>query len=178
MKKIHLLLIGLFMVSLSSCNDDDNVLPPLETPAANVFCYGDGTLSFDVTGAFRGQTLQISNDAIRTQVSILGDGLSLNEMDQIEGIGAIIELDFFGNTTQGFQSGLYEISDLQESANASGSYSISYDPTVTTNSFNTLDSGLIRVSPYNNGYLIEIDAVDSNGDDFHGNYFGLVQSIN
>lgn len=173
MKKLQLLFLCLTMLSVLSCDDDNNI-QQVETPATNIFCYGDGTLGFDVIGAIRGETLQIATDAILTPVTILGDGIILNDMDEVEGSGAIIQLDFFGNSTSGFQSGLYDISTLQESGNASGSYSLNFDSTSTTNTFVNLDSGTIRVTPYNNGYLIEINATDNNGEDFHGNYFGIV----
>jgi len=176
MKNFKLLLVLLITISLNSCNSDDD-LPAVELPPTNVFCYGDGTQEFNVTGAFRGETLEIATDQIRTQVTILGDGLTLDDMDEIDGTGPIILLDFYGDNTAGFQTGLYEISTLQESANVSGSFSIDFDPTITTNNFATLDDGLIQVSPFNNGYLIEIDATDENGDDFHGNYFGIVPII-
>lgn len=178
MKKIKLLIVLLLTISLNSCNSDDD-FPQTQLPTFNVFCFGDGTQGFDVISSFRGETTLIAPDQIRTQVTILGDGLSLNDMDEIEGNGPLIQLDFYGNNTAGFQTGLYQISTLQESANVIPRYSLDFDPTATINASIPLEDGFIRVSPFENenGFFIEIAAIDANGDEFHGNYLGLVSLI-
>lgn len=161
------------LILATSCDSDDD-LPTGPVIQVNTFCYGDQTTNFETVGAFRGETLQVSADAIRTAVTIYGDGVSLNAMDELEGAGVLMQLNFYGNSTAGFQTGLYEITDLEESANVAVGYDLNYDAANMFSSFLSLDSGYVRVETYQTGYAITIDGTDANGDEFHGVYLGNV----
>lgn len=177
MKKImRLLFIATALITTTSCDSGDD-LPTGPSIQVNSFCYGDQTTNFVTVGAFRGETLQVSNTGIRTQVTILGDGVTLNDMDELEGAGSLIQLSFYGDSLDGFQTGLYEISNLEESANVAVSYSVTYDAAVPLQPVIRLVSGNVRVQPYATGYAITIDGLDENGDEFHGIYLGNVPII-
>ncbi len=164
------------LIAATSCISDDD-LQPAPAIQVNSFCYGDQTVNFETIGAFRGETFQASSTAIRTPVTLIGDGVSLNSMDELEGEGPLIILDFYGNSLDGFQTGLYEISSLQESANVAVKYSVTYDATMTLQPFIGIDSGYVRVQRYSTGYAITIDGMDQNGDEFHGTFLGNVPII-
>jgi len=175
-KIISMLFVAMTMVTLMSCDSDDD-LPSSPSITVNSFCFGDQTSNFDVIGAFRGETEQLNPTEIRTVVNILGDGLSLNDVDELEGIGVLMQLNFYGNSPAGFQTGVYDISNLQESANVSLSYALDYDATNTFNSFIEVSSGFIRVETFRTGFAITVDGIDGNGDEFHGIYLGDVLLI-
>lgn len=176
MKQLSIILLALMAVTgLQSCSDDD--LPPRNTIITNQLCYGDGTQGFNTTGAFNDDTIFISTGVSRTNVHILGEGLSLNDMDEIEGAGPIVRLTFYGDDNTGLQTGVYDVSTLQDVANVTAAYSLDYDSNNTFNTFINLDSGRIRVSPYSTGYFIEFITTDSNGDAFHGNYLGNIHLL-
>ncbi len=164
------------IVMTTSCDSDDD-LPVSQPIQVNTFCYGDQITNFETVGAFRGETQQVSSTGIRTFVTILGDGVTLNDMDELEGAGVLMQLNFYGNSTEGFQTGLYTISDLDEPANATLGYSLDFDAANTFSSFLALDSGFIRVTTYLTGFAISIDGIDDNGDEFHGVYLGNVNQL-
>lgn len=179
MKKVmSLLFMATALMATISCDSDDD-LPVARgaTVQVNTFCYGDQTTNFFTTGAYRDETIQISNTAFLTNLDILGQGLTLNGMNELQGTGVLMELSFYGSTAAGFQTGVYDISTLEEPANVSLSYSLDHDPSSMVNAFLDLTSGIITVETFQTGFSIDVDGMDENGDEFHGIYLGNVPII-
>ena len=112
----------------------------------------------------------------RTDAFITDDGFSVVN-DQLEGAGFTIELDFYGNIDFPLQPGIYSINDLKLEASVEAVFYLDYDPSLMINSGVKLDSGNVLVEPYSTGYYIVIDAVDTSGNPFHGNYLGNTTTI-
>lgn len=174
-KLITLLFLTVGIISTISCDDPEPII--IEPIQYNVFCYGDGTQGFQTTGGFKEETSLTPNGSILTPVSLLGTGLVLNSNDELEGNGPIIDMEFYGSSIQGFQSGTYTISQQEATGEVNATYSLDFDPSVSLNTNILLESGSISVAPYQNGYAIEINAIDSNGDEFHGIYLGVIPTL-
>lgn len=161
----------------TSCDSDDD-LPRYVSIQTNSFCYGDQTTNFKTVGAFRAVTTQVINSGIVTPVTMLGDGISIDNMNVLQGTGPLIELRFFGNSLAGLQTGLYQIVPSNESATVEIRYALDFDAasTVPMPMIN-IDSGRVKVEAYSTGYAINISGIDENGDDFHGIYLGNVNLL-
>ncbi|KEZ92049.1 hypothetical protein [Nonlabens ulvanivorans] len=174
MKKITtLLFMAAALVMTTSCDSDDD-LPVSQPIQVNTFCYGDQTTNFETIGAIREEPQLSGGTGVLTEVTVLGDGLQLNDMDEIEGAGVLMQINFYGNSVDNFQTGLYQIANTEEPADASLSYSLDFDSTAMFNTSTALESGFIRVETYQTGYAITVDGLDTNGDEFHGVYLGNV----
>ncbi|MBF4985951.1 hypothetical protein FNJ87_16995 [Nonlabens mediterrranea] len=174
MKKITVLLFMAIAVIITSSCDSDDDLPVSQSIQVNTFCYGDQTTNFETIGAFREEPQLSGGTGVLTKVTVLGDGLQLNDMDELEGSGVLMQINFYGNSVDNFQTGLYQIVSTEEPADASLNYSLDYDSTSMLNASVALDSGFIRVETYQTGYAITVDGLDTNGDEFHGIYLGNV----
>ncbi|GAK75289.1 hypothetical protein JCM19296_867 [Nonlabens ulvanivorans] len=161
------------LVMTTSCDSDDD-LPVSQPIQVNTFCYGDQTTNFETIGAIREEPQLSGGTGVLTEVTVLGDGLQLNDMDEIEGAGVLMQINFYGNSVDNFQTGLYQIASTEEPADASLSYSLDFDSTSMLNASVELESGFIRVETYQTGYAITVDGLDTNGDEFHGVYLGNV----
>ena len=167
-------LVALFLFSVTSCDSDDDLPsgPPL---IVNSFCYGtDSASSFESTDAYYIDVEEVSPDVYRTVAFITDENLTVDVNSDFQGVGVLLEVVLYGNVDLIFQSGTYRIDENQEVGNAGVSYDIDYDSTSTINRGLVLTSGLVRVTPYQTGYAIEIDGVDIDGDRFHGIYLGNV----
>ncbi|MEO9502707.1 hypothetical protein [Nonlabens ulvanivorans] len=174
MKKITtLLFMAAALVMTTSCDSDDD-LPVSQPIQVNTFCYGDQTTNFETIGAIREEPQLSGGTGVFTEVTVLGDGLQLNDIDEIEGAGVLMQINFYGNSVDNFQTGLYQIASTEEPADASLSYSLDFDSTSMLNASVELESGFIRVETYQTGYAITVDGLDTNGDEFHGVYLGNV----
>lgn len=174
-KILTLVMLFATLMTFNSCDSDDD-LPQQNPTQVNVFCYGDqdAEASFNAAGATRGETSQTANSGILTPVTIYSDGIMLDDTDQLDGSGQIIQLQFYGNSLSGFQSGVYTISDLDSTGNVNAQYALNYDSANQFTTFINLPTGFIKVEPFQTGYAITIDGQDVNGDPFHGIYLGNV----
>ncbi|GAK88712.1 hypothetical protein JCM19297_3225 [Nonlabens ulvanivorans] len=161
------------LVMTTSCDSDDD-LPVSQPIQVNTFCYGDQTTNFETIGAFREEPQVGGGTGVLSEITVYGDGLQLNDMEELEGAGVLMQISFYGNSLDDFQTGLYQIATTEEPADASLSYILDYDTTGMFNASVALDSGFIRVETYQTGYAITVDGIDVNGDELHGIYLGNV----
>lgn len=175
-KLITLLFITTAIMTTTSCMSDDD-LPIVSPIQVNTFCYGNQTTNFETINAFRSEPQASNGTGVLSAVTIIGEGITLNDMNELEGAGVVMQLNFYGDSFDGFQTGLYQISDLEEPANVALSYSLDFDATTQFNSTIALESGFIRVEPYFESFAITVNGTDTNGDEFHGIYLGGVNLL-
>lgn len=170
-------LLALFLISVTSCNSDDD-LPLGPVVVANTFCYGpDASNSFFSVEAYNNRVVQSGGNIFNTKAFIVDDGIT-EVNGELTGVGILISVDLFGDRFQSFQSGTYTIGDTELVGDAVISYFLDYDASLMNNTGIALESGYVEVTPYLSGYAIEIDGIDVNGDPFHGIYLGEVSELN
>lgn len=167
-------LAALFIFSAISCDSDDD-LPVLPAVVVNTFCYGleEGD-SFETENGYYDNLEEIGPRIYRTSAFLTEANITVDVNGELQGAGALIELKLYGNLDDIFQSGTYIIQNGEEVGNAFVSYLIDFDSTSAINRGIILQSGAVRVSPYQSGYIIEIDGENIDGDRFHGIYLGNI----
>jgi hypothetical protein len=157
---------------LLSCSSDDS-LPQLPVVTFNEFTYGDDTTeNVMVRNCYNRNALFIATGVSRTDVFITSEGFTINDSEQIEGTGFLIDIDLLGNAARSLQLGTYNIDPAIESGNAQINFSENFDTAATLNNSIDIESGIITVSAFRTGYLIEINGTDAMGNEFHGSYLG------
>ncbi|WP_124979487.1 hypothetical protein [Nonlabens xiamenensis] len=166
---IWIMLILSAVIQTSCDSDDDVVLPQI---VFNEFCYGPDQEIFVSDAGYSNDIIMINTDTFNTPIKITDANFSLNN-NNLEGSGFLLELSFYGNRAQGFQEGIYNISNDQEVGNVIAGYNSQFD----SNNLNPLvnfSDGYVILQAYRNGYVIEVNATDFNGDGFHGIFAGPI----
>lgn len=179
MKKSVLVLFTVLTLSLTSCTSNDD-LPntQLTNVVFNQFCFGpEASDTIEVARGFIEDPQLVRTNVYTTNVIISDDNIT-NDMGMLAGAGSLVTFNFTGNSNFDLQSGLYTIANAVEVRNVTVSYSTTFDATNTINTFITIESGLVLVTPVRTGYLIEVDGEDANGVRFHGNYLGNLTAFN
>jgi hypothetical protein len=170
MKKI--LLLSIFLIAVTSCSNDDD-LPQLPEIVVNEFSYGvDAAQSVTVQRAFNGQAQPLGNGVVNTELFITERSFNRTNTDNLEGNGFLISLALNGDSGLPLQPRVYDINSAIEIGSAQASYAEDFDTAQPANNQITIESGTITVRTYRTGYYIIIDAVDANGNEFHGRYLG------
>lgn len=170
MKKI--LYTFLFMGLLQACsiNDDPVQLPPI---VVNQFCYGVDTAQIaSVNKSFYREAAFVASGVYKTDLLLTSQDFMVSDTDEIDGAGFLIDVDLNGNLDEPLQTGIYSIASGSEFGKAQLTYYEDFDTAVMLNAGINLESGIVVVRPYRTGYFIEIDAVDSEGNEFHGSFLG------
>lgn len=177
LKNIVLSIATLFVLSTISCDSDDD-LPVGPTIILNSFCYGlDEANSFETVSGFFTDIQEIRSNVFRTNAFITDENIAASNNGSLDGAGSLIELNLYGNQNNVLQRGSYRIGNVQEVGTALVSYSIDYDSANPGNRGINLVSGYVSISNYQGGVFVEIDGEDSNGDRFHGIFYGSFTAL-
>lgn len=177
LKNIIFSIVTLFVFSSISCDSDDD-LPVGPTIILNSFCYGlDSANSFETTSGFYTDLQEIRSGVFKSNIFLTDENITNGTNGELDGVGSLIELNLYGNQNNILQRGTYRIDNLEEVGNAGVSYLIDFDSTSTSNRGIILVSGYVSVSSYQGGVFVEIDGEDSNGDRFHGIFYGSFTAL-